>query len=405
MDELRCQSSKGDLKMVNQEIKGKNLSAKVWASDLEDKAKQQIENLLDLPFLYHHVAVMPDAHAGYGSTIGTVIATQGAIIPSAVGVDIGCGMCAVMLPFKVDRLGDNIFSLRSSIERSVPVGFGQHKEPILNIFNIGDKFPSLLNDKNLFNKASLQIGTLGGGNHFIEICQDRENNAWVMLHSGSRNIGKVLADYHIHKAKGLMKQYFIELPHPDLSYLVENTQEFNEYIGNLLWAQDYARENRNQMINLILKDISFHVFGKNIGEEKMTSFRVDCHHNYVSRENHFKKNVWITRKGAVSAKKGQYGIIPGSMGKKSFIVKGKGNIESYCSCSHGAGRKMSRTKARSIFTQDDLIEQTKGIECRKDTGVIDEIPSAYKDIEEVMNNQLDLVEPIYELKQLICIKG
>ncbi len=396
--------------MINHTITGKSLYAKIWASDLEDEAHKQIESLLDLPFLYHHVAVMPDAHAGCGSTIGTVIATRGAIIPAAVGVDIGCGMCAVRMPFKADRLGDNLSVLRSSIERSIPVGFNQNKEQA-TISLVDELWQSysvpylLTKDEKLLNKCLFQLGTLGGGNHFIEICQDTENNAWVMLHSGSRNVGKTLADYHISKAKDLMKEYFITLSHPDLSYLVENSNEFNEYIHDLLWAQNYAKENRNRMMQLVLKDISHHIFGEDIGEEKMTEFRVDCHHNFTQKENHYGKNVWITRKGAVSAREGQYGIIPGSMGKKSFIVKGLGNPESFFSCSHGAGRKMSRTKARNIFTEEDLIKQTKGVECRKDKGVIDEIPSAYKDIDEVMNNQEDLVEKIFELKQLICIKG
>jgi tRNA-splicing ligase RtcB len=392
--------------MINETIIGEFGTAKIWASDLEDEARIQIENLTKLPFIYKHIAVMPDAHAGCGSTIGTVIATKGAIIPAAVGVDIGCGMCAVKLPFKIDKFGDNLSFLRSSIERSIPVGFNQHKTAIQNIVFVDErKLPPLLSDETLLNKARLQIGTLGGGNHFIEICKDQNDDAWVMLHSGSRNIGKVLAECHIDRAKGLMKDYFIDIPHPDLSYLVQNSKEFNEYIDDLLWAQDYAKENRNQMMKLILKDISHHIFGEDIGEPKMTSFRVDCHHNYCSMENHFGSNVWVTRKGAVSAKEGQYGIIPGSMGKKSFIVKGKGNPYSFNSCSHGAGRKMSRKKAKLMFTEQDLIEQTKGIECRKDKDVIDEIPSAYKDIDEVMKSQEDLVESIYELNQLICIKG
>lgn len=390
--------------MIHETVLGKTINAKIWASDLEDEARNQIINLLELPFLHSHVAVMADAHAGWGSTIGSVIASRGAIIPAAVGADIGCGMSAVKLPFKTDRLGDNLSSLRSSIERSVPVGFNQHERPFFYFPSC--QIPNLLkNDHKLWEKSCHQIGTLGGGNHFIEICKDQHNDAWVMLHSGSRNVGKVLADYHITKAKNIMKEYFIEVPHPDLSYLVENTTEFQEYISDLLWAQEYAKENRNQMMRLALKDISFHVFGEDIGNERMTEAKVDCHHNYASKENHFGKNLWITRKGAVSARSDQYGIIPGSMGKKSFIVKGKGNKDSFCSCSHGAGRKMSRTKARSIFTEEDLINQTKGIECRKDKGVIDEIPSAYKDIDEVMKNQEDLVDIVYELNQLICIKG
>jgi tRNA-splicing ligase RtcB len=254
-------------------------------------------------------------------------------------------------------------------------------------------------------KVAKQCGTLGGGNHFIEICQDTEGGAWVVLHSGSRNLGKTLAEVHIEKARGLMKTYFIELPDPDLAYLAQGTPEFKAYLQDLLWAQAYAKANRNEMMLRILKDVSFHVYGEDRGAEAMTTLRVDCHHNYTAMENHGGKNVWITRKGAVSAREGELGIIPGSMGAKSFIVKGKGNAESFCSCSHGAGRKMSRTKAKQVFTTADLEAQTKGVECRKDADVIDEIPEAYKNIDEVMANQADLVETVYELKQLICIKG
>jgi tRNA-splicing ligase RtcB len=316
-----------------------------------------------------------------------------------------CGMNAVKLPFKVDVLGDSLNLLRSSIERSVPVGFNANKdmdERVLNTFAaLG--LPNNLEIK--LNKALAQLGSLGGGNHFIEICQDEENNAWVVLHSGSRNIGKSLAEIHIDSAKGLMKKYFIDLPDPDLAYLAQGTKEFTEYTEDLHWAQSYAKENRNEMMLRVLKDISFYVYGEDKGAEFMTAFRVDCHHNYTQMENHFGANIWVTRKGAVSAREGEYGIIPGSMGTKSYIAKGKGNLESFCSCSHGAGRRMSRNKARELFTISDLEKQTAGVECRKDSAVIDEIPAAYKDIDEVMANQADLVEIVHTLKQLICIKG
>lgn len=383
--------------------------AKIWATNLEDSAREQILNTLTLPFLFKHIAVMPDAHYGMGCTIGSVIATKGAIIPSAIGVDIGCGMQAVKLPFKIDLFGDNLLKLRSSIERSVPVGFNQHK--LFDDFEdfspiIIEAIPNFLKkEKKVYDKCRCQMGTLGGGNHFIEICKDQENNAWVMLHSGSRNVGKTLADFHINNAKSIMKNYFIDLKDPNLAYLVKDTIEFNEYMYDLNWAQKYAKLNRERMMSLVLKDISHHLYGENIGQDKMISFKVDCHHNYCSMENHFGENVWITRKGAVSARLGEFGIIPGSMGAKSFIVRGLGNLESFTSCSHGAGRKMSRKEASRIFNKEDIIRQTEGIECRKDIGVVDEIPSAYKDIDEVMNNQYDLVEKIYELNQLICIKG
>jgi tRNA-splicing ligase RtcB len=371
---------------------------KVWTDDIEEEAIIQLKNIANLPFIFHHVAVMPDAHAGKGSTVGTVIATQGAIIPAAVGVDIGCGMCAVKLPFKIDIFGDSLNELRSSIERSIPVGFNSNNDLNKRIEMIASKM-------NLSKKAALQIGTLGGGNHFIEICGDEDNNAWVMLHSGSRNLGKTLAESHIDKAKSIMKTYFINLPDPDLSYLAQGTLQFEEYLIDLLHAQDYAKENRNEMMIRILKNISFHIYGEDKGTESMVMFRVDCHHNFTQRENHFDKNIWITRKGAVSAREGQYGIIPGSMGTKSYIVKGKGNLDSFCSCSHGAGRSMSRTAARKKFTLEDILKQTSGVECRKDIGIVDEIPESYKSIDTVMKNQEDLVEIVHTLKQILCIKG
>lgn len=381
---------------------------KIWATDLEPEAEQQVKNLAGLPFIHHHVAVMPDAHAGKGSTVGTVIATRGAIIPAAVGVDIGCGMTGVKLPFKIDALGDSLDKLRSSIERSVPVGFNQHTEiteRIAKAFQSLGFGPSIDFNAIKNQKPLRQLGTLGGGNHFIEICKDLENNAWVILHSGSRNIGKTLAEVHIDKAKGLMKQYFISLPDPDLAYLTQKTPEFEAYMSDLHWSQNYAKENRNEMMLRVLKDVSYHVYGEDKGAEFMATFRVDCHHNYTNMENHFGANVWVTRKGAVSAREGEFGIIPGSMGTKSYIVKGKGNLDSFCSCSHGAGRRMSRAKARATFTEEDLKQQTAGVECRKDSDVIDEIPGAYKSIEEVMANQSDLVEVVYELKQLLVVKG
>lgn len=385
------------------------LPVKIWADDLEEEAIKQVKNLANLPFIYKHVAVMPDGHAGRGSTVGTVIATRGAIIPAAVGVDIGCGMAAIKLPFSIEALGGDaeIRKLRNSIERSVPVG---HNKNSKLTDTAESAFRSLGIPKSdvgerVFNNAAHQVGTLGGGNHFIEICKDEVNGAWLMLHSGSRNIGKMLADIHINKAKGLMKQYFIDLPDPDLAFLAQGTPEFQDYISDLFWGQNYSRENRNEMVRKVLKDLSYHVYNDADTLLKMDLFRVDCHHNYTSMEHHFGHNVWVTRKGAVSAKEGEFGIIPGSMGTRSYIVKGLGNPESFNSCSHGAGRRMSRTKARDIFTKDDLIKQTEGVECRKDGAVIDEIPAAYKDIDVVMNNQSDLVQPIYQLKQILCVKG
>jgi tRNA-splicing ligase RtcB len=395
---------------------------KIWASDLEPEAEQQVRNLSGLPFIHSHVAVMPDAHAGKGSTVGTVIATKGAIIPAAVGVDIGCGMCAVKLPFKINVLGGDEFlkQLRHSIERAVPVGTYTNNTITDNVAKqflaLGDVSETAKSKMRtgILDKAVKSIGTLGGGNHFIEICKDEENNAWIMLHSGSRNIGKCLAEIHIDKAKDLMKQYFISLPDDDLAYLVQNTHEFKEY-HDLNWAQNFAMANRNEMMDRVLEQVYRHVYTSSslydwsyqLRTDLMDKrlFRINCHHNYTSLEHHQGKNVYVTRKGAVSACEGEFGIIPGSMGTGSFIVQGLGNSDSFCSCSHGAGRKMSRTKARKTFTVKDLEEQTSGVECRKDSEVLDEIPGSYKDINEVMNNQSDLVKPIYTLKQLICIKG
>lgn len=379
---------------------------KSWATEIEQEALSQLEDLANLPFIFNHIAVMPDVHAGKGSTIGSVVATKGAIIPAAIGVDIGCGMCAVKLPVKIDVFGDSLKDLRHSIERSVPVGFYQNKivtERMEKSFQHIHTKTEIKRD--LLYKALHQMGTLGGGNHFIELCHDQDHHAWVMLHSGSRNLGKTLAEDHTNKAKGLMKRCFISLPDPDLAYLVQNTEEFDHYIADLNAAQNYAKFNRQEIMTRVLKDISYFLFKEDRGEKNLTEFRVDCHHNYCQMEHHFNSNVWVTRKGAVSAKKGEWGIIPGSMGAKSFIVKGKGNKMSFQSCAHGAGRRMSRTRARNLFTLEDMEQQTHGVECRKDKNMIDEIPGAYKNIEDVMNHQKDLVDIFYTLKQVLCIKG
>jgi len=396
--------------MIKQILNEKgNVPVKIWTNDIENEAKNQLINLSKMPFIHKHIAVMPDVHAGKGSTIGTVIATKGAIIPSAIGVDIGCGMSAIKLPFKVDLIIDKLPKIRSSIEKAVPVGFNYHSSISLDFDKYFNNFlgctRTISLDSKELKKAKLQCGTLGGGNHFIEICADQFGDAWLMLHSGSRGIGKILADIHINGTKDLMQKYFIDLPDPDLAYLVHETPEFNDYISDMEWAQKYAKLNREKMVKDVLRELSYYAYGDRSTSKFKDCLHVDCHHNYTQIENHFGSNVYVTRKGAVSARKDQLGIIPGSMGAKSFIVRGLGNQESFCSCSHGAGRKMSRNKARETFTQEDLINQTKGIECRKDSAVIDEIPSAYKDINLVMDNQSDLVKIEYTLKQLICIKG
>lgn len=387
---------------------------KIWTdlNKLEPAAKRQLKNTASLPFVFKHVAAMPDVHFGLGATVGSVIATKNAVIPAAVGVDIGCGMMAVKTNLDHKIVQDKIKEIRHSIERSIPVGFNKNKIITDNVLNWkGWQSWDLLNATKVHSKAELdlkqtsmkQMGTLGGGNHFIEVCLDTENNVWIMLHSGSRNIGKSVAEIHIDKARGIMKQMFIELPDRDLAYFAENTKEYDEYMSDLQWCQDYAFQNRIEMMNRIIKDVSYAIYKED--GKVIRLLEVNCHHNYASKENHYGENVLITRKGAVRARTGDLGIIPGSMGAKSYIVRGLGNEESFHSCSHGAGRTMSRTKAKELFTIDDLKKQTEGVECRKDSGVIDEIPSAYKDIDEVMENQKDLVEIVAQLKQIMCIKG
>ena len=365
------------------------------------------ENLLRdvsrLPCLYKHVALMPDAHLGKGSMVGSVIATKDAVIPATVGVDIGCGMMAVKTPFKSGILDRKMAEFRHEIERAIPVGFNAYKESVdeASRWEGWEEFDELhkgVQDRK--RKSMVQLGTLGGGNHFIEVCLDTEDNVWLMLHSGSRNIGKELAERHIATAKTLHR--LNELPSPDLAYFVQGTDEFRAYWHDLDWAQKYAMKNREIMMKRLLKSFN-RMF--NDQREFRPEITVNCHHNYVSIEEHFGDKVYVTRKGAINAEADRYGIVPGSMGAKSFIIKGLGNPQSFNSCSHGAGRKMSRTKAKSKYTIEDLKAQTAGIECRKDKGVVDEIPGAYKDIEEVMRAQSDLVEVVAELKQVICVKG
>ncbi|HLO85503.1 MAG TPA: RtcB family protein, partial [Nostocaceae cyanobacterium] len=328
-----------------------------------------------------------------------------AIIPAAVGVDIGCGMGAIKLPFSGDKLEGKLKKIRLDIEAEIPTGFNENKEIEKAVTNwqgwysFKDLHPGV---QDLENKAMKQMGSLGGGNHFIEVCVDTENQVWLMLHSGSRNIGNVLAQCHISTAKELAKMAGNNLPDPDLAYFVANTPEFQAYWHDLQWAQNYAKFNRDVMMARFKHVIEKHLAG---GKSTKPLIQVNCHHNYAEKEVHFGEEVYVTRKGAVRAEKEDYGIIPGSMGAKSFIVKGKGNVHSFCSCSHGAGRLMSRNKAKNVYTLDDLIEQTKGVECRKDTGVLDEIPGAYKPIDQVMENQSDLVEVVATLKQVVCVKG
>jgi len=375
-----------------------------WA-DHEFSAEEQsmLRHVSRLPCLFKHVALMPDAHLGIGSMVGSVIATKEAVIPATVGVDIGCGMMAVKTPFKSGILEGKLRELRFAIEKEIPVGRGAHRESVdeSSCWDGWKDYSDLHSGvRDRKEKAMRQLGTLGGGNHFIEVCLDTENSVWLMLHSGSRNIGKELADRHISTAKSLWE--LSELPSPDLAYFIQGTPEFAAYWKDLKWAQAYAMKNREIMMTRLMG-----VFNRmfNHREPFEPEIQVNCHHNYVALEEHYGEKVFVTRKGAINADKDVYGIIPGSMGSKSFIVQGRGLAESFNSCSHGAGRKMSRGAAKRAFTKDDLARQTSGVECRKDVGVLDEIPGAYKSIEAVMKNQRDLVKIIAEIKQVVCVKG
>lgn len=385
-------------------ISGAKAEILSWVShELSEEEKAMLRNVSRLPCVFKHIALMPDAHLGIGSMVGSVIATRDAVIPAAVGVDIGCGMAAIKTQFKSVVLEGKLRQIRQEIENLIPVGFDEYRSPLKEAeeWEGWKKFKKLHKGvQDRLDKAVRQLGTLGGGNHFIEVCIDTEDNVWLMLHSGSRNIGKELAERHIQTAKQLHK--LNELPDPNLAYFIQGTEEFDSYWHDLEWAQSYAMKNREIMLKRVMEGFCRVV---NRGELFKPEMVVNCHHNYCARERHFGEKVYITRKGAINAEVGRYGIIPGSMGTKSYIVRGLGSPQSYNSCSHGAGRKMSREQAKKRFSVKDLEMQTLGVECRKDKKVLDEIPSAYKDIEEVMRNQSDLVEIVAELKQVVCVKG
>lgn len=373
--------------------------------DLEDAALTQTKNIARLPFIAKQgIALMPDAHLGKGATVGSVVPTLGAIIPSAVGVDLGCGMNAVRLSLKASQLPDSLLAIRHQIERDVPMGAGgAHKTADRQLFKPapGGVSRAFGAGYDWIDKATRQMGTLGSGNHFIELCTDENDDVWVMLHSGSRGIGNMIGTHYIAKAKRKMEMFFINLPDGDLAYIPEGDEDFENYVEAVEWAQDWALENRRTMMTAVLAALKRHISV----EFTTTSEAVSCHHNYISRENHFGQNLWVTRKGAIQAREGQLGIIPGSMGQKSYIVRGKGNKDSYCSCSHGAGRAMSRAAAKKRFSLADLAAQTEGVECRKDADVLDEIPGAYKRLDLVMEHQKDLVEVVHTLKAVLCVKG
>ncbi|AKG22039.1 RtcB family protein [Calothrix sp. 336/3] len=377
-----------------------------WANHaLGHEETKMAKNVASLPFVFKHVALMPDVHLGKGALVGSVIATKEAIIPAAVGVDIGCGMCAIKTPFNGDKLEGKLKKIRQDIEAAIPTGFDENQdvEKTVSNWQRWQNFKDLHSGvQDLEVKAMRQMGSLGGGNHFIEVCLDAENQVWLMLHSGSRNIGNKLAKCHISTAKELAKMAGERLPDPDLANFVAGTEEFRAYWHDLQWAQDYARVNREVMMARFKRIVEKHLAG---GKPTKPLLEVNCHHNYAEKEVHFGEEVYVTRKGAVRAQENDYGIIPGSMGTKSYIVKGKGCADSFCSCSHGAGRVLSRSKAKNVYTLDDLIQQTAGVECRKDSGILDEIPAAYKPIDQVMENQSDLVEVVATLKQVVCVKG
>ena len=393
------------------EVSGARVPIRMWAdpATVEDGAMQQLRNVSTLPWI-EGLAVMPDVHYGKGATVGSVIAMRGAVCPAAVGVDIGCGMSAVRTSLNANDLPGDLSPLRSGIERAIPVGRGMHDDPVdpgrLHGFptagwdGFWDRFDGVAESVRFRReRATKQMGTLGSGNHFVEVCVDSTDAVWLMLHSGSRNIGKELAEFHIGEAR--------KLPHNqglidrDLAVFVADTPQMAAYRHDLFWAQEYAKHNRAVMMGL-LQDVVRRQFKK---AKPLFDPVISCHHNYVAEETYEGQDLLVTRKGAIRAGSGEYGIIPGSMGTGSYIVKGLGNAGSFNSASHGAGRRMSRNAAKKRFSEQDLAAQTQGVECRKDAGVVDEIPGAYKPIEQVMEQQQDLVEIVAQLKQVVCVKG
>jgi tRNA-splicing ligase RtcB len=383
---------------------------------VEDAALKQLENVARMPFIHRWVAAMPDVHWGIGATVGSVIPMVGAIIPAAVGVDIGCGMMAAQTSLKASDLPDSLGAVRAAIERAVPHGrtvnhgrdkgaWGEAPKPVAAAWKgLADRFERITAKHPAIEKSNtaVHLGTLGTGNHFIEVCLDERDQVWIMLHSGSRGVGNRIGSHFIALAKREMERWMIHLPDQNLAYLPEGSEYFGDYVEAVEWAQDFARQNRELMMQATLKALAD---AKGIPPFTLGEMAVNCHHNYVAREHHYGKNVLLTRKGAVRAQAGDLGIIPGSMGTRSYIVRGKGNPESFNSCSHGAGRAMSRTEAKKRFTLADHAAATAGIECRKDEDVIDETPAAYKPIDDVMEAQKDLVEVVHTLRQVVCVKG
>jgi RNA-splicing ligase RtcB len=395
--EQKKKSSGGDMPTT---INDKLIS---WASEIDHETVRQAEKTARLPIVSGHVALMPDAHVGIGATVGSVIATTNAVIPAAVGVDIGCGMIAAELDVTDSQLPDTLEPLLGRIEAAIPAGVGKGHDHVARNAErwLAAHEPATTFAAKMTTKAAKQFGTLGSGNHFLEVCIDERARVWVVLHSGSRGVGNQLAQQHISKARRLAKDLALRLEDPDLAYFVEGTAEFEAYIGDMLWAQDYARANRDQMIDNALREV-FAFLG--FGDE---TSRINCHHNFTQREVHNGQTMWITRKGAIKADTGTLGVIPGSMGTRSYIVRGKGNAASWMSCSHGAGRRHSRTQARKLFTEADLAQQMHGKVWLADRAraLVDEIPTAYKDIDQVMADQSDLVDVVHTLRQLLNYKG
>jgi tRNA-splicing ligase RtcB len=386
----------------------KKLSARLisWASILDEKTIEQARTASTMPFIYPHLALMPDAHLGLGATVGSVIPTLGAIIPAAVGVDIGCGMIAVKTQFTRSELPDTLRELREQIERAIPLSAGRY-----NCSIVATAEPRVAELEELASQASfepdsyagnwrLQLGTLGSGNHFIEVSIDENDDVWLFLHSGSRGVGNKIAQKHIRVAQQVAKKYWIDLPHPDLAYLVEGTTEFERYIAELRWAQHFALLNREEMMDRVMRQMT-----EWMGKPVIDRERINCHHNFTESETHFGKRVWLSRKGAIKADAGRPGIIPGSMGTASYIVEGLGNPVALDSSPHGAGREYSRSSARKTFTHEQLREAMVGIEFRDTDAFIDEIPQAYKPIDQVMLDAAELVKARHTLRQIVNVKG
>jgi len=397
---------------ILKQINKTRVPVKIFTEDIAPQAIDQLVNIANLPIVHHHVAAMPDVHLGIGATVGSVIPTLNAVIPAAVGVDIGCGMNAVRTSLTANDLPDNLYQIRSRIESRVPVGFNWHKRTVVNRSTVNGldkpldelvgKHPAIMKMLKGFNHTwHRQLGTLGGGNHFIELCLDENDDVWIMLHSGSRGVGNVIGRYFINLAKKDMRRHQQHLPDANLAYFSEGCEHFTDYVMAVNWAQEYAWVNRHEMMKLVVDALK----ASSLPDFTLTKKAINCHHNYISHETHYGERVIVTRKGAIRAGLDELGIIPGSMGARSYIVKGKGTAASFCSCAHGAGRTMSRAEAKRSFSVRDLEQQTSGVECRKDRGMLDEIPGAYKDIDQVMANQADLVDVVHTLKQVVCVKG